>query len=128
LNLLLDTHAFLWLMFGDPRLGPKQLQSIEHPERTVHVSSVSIFEIANKVRIGKLPMTGKAADALANICEEFSFRRLDLTIRHAQVAGLLPCPHRDPFDRMLAAQAIIEDMQVMTVDAQIAALGAKVVW
>jgi hypothetical protein len=74
------------------------------------------------------PMTGTAADALANICEEFPFRRLDLTIRHAQVAGLLPGPHRDPFDRLLAAQAIVESMPVLTEDAAIKGLGAEVEW
>ena len=115
-------------MFEDGRLGKTQAALIEQPENTIFVSSISIFEIANKARIGKLPMTPASARALNSVCEEFGFAPLELTIEHGQRAGLLPGRHRDPFDRMLAAQSIVERMPIMTVDAKLRELGAEVVW
>jgi PIN domain nuclease of toxin-antitoxin system len=128
LNLLLDTHALLWMMFADARLGQAQARLIADEANAIYISSISIFEIANKVRIGKLPMTLAGASALDSVCDQFAFLPLHLSIHHAQRAGLLAGPHRDPFDRMLAAQSIIEKIPIVTVDAKLRELGADVVW
>jgi PIN domain nuclease of toxin-antitoxin system len=116
------------MMFDDPRLGTEQRAVLSAFDNAIFVSSISIFEIANKVRIGKLPMAQGAENALQNVCEQFSFHKVDLSFEHSQLAGLLPGPHRDPFDRMLAAQSIIEKMPIMSVDSKLADLGAEVVW
>lgn len=128
LNLLLDTHVLLWLMFDDPRLGIKQRKLLDDSRSTIYISAISIFEIANKVRIGKLPISKSAAESLKNVCEQFSFSKVELNFHHAQLAGLLSGQHRDPFDRMLAAQSIVEKLPIMSVDTKLSDLGAEVVW
>lgn len=115
-------------MFDDPRLGLGQRGFLDDSRNTIFVSSISIFEIANKVRIGKLPMSSAASISLQNVCEQFSFSKIELSFHHAQWAGLLKGKHRDPFDRMLAAQSIVASMPIMTVDTKLRDLGAEVVW
>ena len=115
-------------MFDDPRLGVTQRRLLDDSRNVIHVSSISIFEIANKVRIGKLPMSSAAASSLQNVCEQFSFSKVELNFHHAQLAGLLKGKHRDPFDRMLAAQSIVEKMPIMSVDTKLRELGAEAVW
>lgn len=115
-------------MFDDLRLGPAQRTVLDDSGNTIHISPISIFEIANKVRIGKLPMSSTASLSLQNVCEQFSFSKIELGFHHAQFAGLLKGKHRDPFDRMLAAQSMVEKMPIMTVDVKLRELGAEVVW
>jgi PIN domain nuclease of toxin-antitoxin system len=115
------------MMFDDPRLGLKQ-RTLLDSSTEIHISAISIFEIANKVRLGKLAMTSAAALSLENVCEQFSFTKIELNLKHAQTAGLLPGPHRDPFDRMLAAQSIVEKIPIMSVDMKLHDLGADVIW
>lgn len=115
-------------MFDEPRLGVKQRAVLSNSDNTVYVSAISIFEIANKVRIGKLPMFKDAEQSLQSICDHYSFTKIELTFRHAQLAGLLPGDHRDPFDRMLAAQSIVEKMPIMSIDPKLRDLGAEVAW
>lgn len=81
-----------------------------------------------KVRIGKLPGAEELCERFPALMRQFGFESLAISVEHAQLAGQLPGAHKDPFDRMLAAQAILEDVPIMTNDAGIAGLGAKVVW
>ena len=116
MRLLLDTHTLLsWL--GDdsalPALARKNISSRSH---TVFVSAASAWEIATKYRIGKLPQGAELASRFDSILGSESFESLPISTAHGVRAGLLPGPHRDPFDRMLIAQARSEDLTVVSND------------
>ncbi|MGN6469016.1 MAG: type II toxin-antitoxin system VapC family toxin [Rhizobiaceae bacterium] len=128
MNLLLDTHTLLWLLFKDKRLPRETALTIIDRANTIFVSSMSGFEISTKVRIGKLPGAEWIARDFVRICDDFDFRELPLNNAHAVMAGGFRLVHRDPFDRVLAAQAIIEGFSLVTDDREIEALGTKVVW
>ena len=128
MRLLLDTIAVLWWFADDPTLPGPVETLIENPANTILVSAASAWEICTKVRIGKLP-TGRAlCDDFSGYLQRFHFDPLAITIEHARLAGRMPGAHKDPFDRMLAAQALIEDVQIVTNDAAFAGFGVKVIW
>lgn len=120
---LLDTHALLWWLMADPRLSRSAKYIIDNPAVARHVSAVSAFEIANKVRIGKLDEARPAVEAFDIILAEAQFNRLDITHSHALLAGRLHSPHRDPFDRLLAAQATLEGLTLLTSDQAFSGFG-----
>jgi PIN domain nuclease of toxin-antitoxin system len=127
-RLLLDTHAFIWWVAGNPSLSQIARAAIDDPHNDVLVSAASAWEIATKHRIGKLPSAGPlAADVEAAIAGQ-GFVELPITTRHAQLAGSLPGPHRDPFDRMLIAQAILEGAVLLSNEAQFDAHGVNRLW
>jgi PIN domain nuclease of toxin-antitoxin system len=128
MNLLLDTHTLLWLLFKDRRLPRETALTIIDRSNTIFVSSMSGFEISTKVRIGKLPGAEWIARDFVRLCDDFDFRELPLNNAHAVVAGGFRLVHRDPFDRVLAAQAIIEDFALVTDDKAMEVLGARVMW
>jgi PIN domain nuclease of toxin-antitoxin system len=128
MNLLLDTHTLLWLLFKDRRLPRETALTIIDRSNTIYVSSISGFEISTKVRIGKLPGAEWIARDFVRICDDFDFRELPLNNAHAVMAGGFKSAHRDPFDRVLAAQSIIEGFALVTDDGEMAALGARVMW
>jgi PIN domain nuclease of toxin-antitoxin system len=128
LNLLLDTHIFLWMLAGDKRLSSANVEILTNPNNTVFLSSVSIFEMATKARIKKLLLPPKYANRLTAIYDDFEYAELSMNAYHADFAGSLPGTRGDPFDRLLAAQAIVERMPIMTGDMAIRDLGAEVVW
>lgn len=105
MRLLLDTHALLWWLAGDERLPQPAREAIADADNTVLVSAASAWEIATKVRLGKLPGAAAIAGELTACLVEQGFTPLSVSVDHAQRAGALPGPHRDPFDRMLIAQA-----------------------
>ena len=92
------------------------------------VSPVSIYEIASKVRLGKLPALTEVLAAYRGALTSDGFTSLTLTTDHAHDAGLLIGRHRDPFDRLIAAQALVEKLTVITLDREIAAFGCEVLW
>jgi PIN domain nuclease of toxin-antitoxin system len=109
---MLDTHAFLWWLDGERRLPTRVRAPIGEPANEVLVSAASAWEIAIKARLGKLPRaTDVAADVPACI-ESQGFVPLSITVHHAQRAGALVGPHRDPFDRMLIVQAQAEGVPI----------------
>jgi PIN domain nuclease of toxin-antitoxin system len=108
-RLLLDTHALLWWLAGDEKLPQSARVAIRHAD-LVYASAASAWEIATKARIGKLPEALSLAQDFRDRLDRQSFRALDITVEHAQRAGFLPGPHRDPFDRMLIAQAQAENL------------------
>lgn len=128
MKLLLDTHALLWWLTDDERLPARALQVIKNPRNAVWVSPVSGWELATKFRLGKLPGADRILPRLPALIEESRLRVLPITFAHALKAGSLDHKHRDPFDRMLAAQAMIEDLVLVTSDPACKALGAETVW
>jgi PIN domain nuclease of toxin-antitoxin system len=127
-RLLLDTHTLLWWLAEQPKLSATARNAIAQVDAIVIVSAVSAWEICTKVRIGKLP-TGYA------VCEDFhavlarnGFEPLAISAEHGRVAGRLPGTHKDPFDRMLAAQALIDNVPLVTNDPVFVGFGVKVIW
>ena len=116
MRLLLDTHAFLWWLSGHRRLSGVARRAIEDDSNDVMVSAASAWEVATKHRLGKLPGFGAIADIVAGGIASQGFDELAITVRDAERAGRLPGPHRDPFDRMLIAQAMANDLVVVSVD------------
>ena len=104
--LLLDTHALLWWLDGDAALSEPAREAIAAPARAVHVSAASAWEIATKHRLGKLPGATDVARDVAGVLRAQGFEALPVSVADAEAAGRLPGPHRDPFDRMLIAQAV----------------------
>jgi PIN domain nuclease of toxin-antitoxin system len=115
-NLLLDTHAFLWWMWDEP-ISPEAVAAITDPSAVVAVSAATVWEIAIKRALGRL----EAPEPLEDELVAHGFRPLPITAEHAERAGGLPLYHRDPFDRMLVAQAQVEDLVLVTRDPAIAA-------
>ena len=128
MSYLLDTHALLWWLDGDPKLSAKARAVISDRELTVWVSAATAWEIANKARIGKLPHVLHEARHLLAVLAEQDFKLLPITAEHGLRAGWLPGEHKDPFDRMLAAQSIVEGLILVTTDKRMAGFGAKVMW
>ena len=127
-GILLDTHALIWWLFDDPKLSPAPREAVCDPRHEILVSSVSAWEVATKHRLGKLPEAGDLPDRFQHYVATARFRELPVTIAHALAAGRLPGPHKDPFDRMLIAQALGERLSVVTVDPVFASYGATVIW
>jgi len=128
MRLLLDTHAFLWWLADDTRLSKRARKAIADPERTVYLSPASAWEIATKHRIGRLPEARELFADFPGILARAAFEELPIAAKHAVLAGTLPGAHRDPFDRMLVAQALCENMEVVTADDALRALGARCLW
>lgn len=116
MNLLLDTHALLWWLADDPELSREARAAISAPQHIVYVSAASAWEISIKRAIGKLQSPGDLDTAVA-AC---AFQELPITVVHALAADQLPNNHSDPFDRMLVAQAMLENLTLITRDEQIA--------
>jgi len=127
-RLLLDTHALLWWLFDDPKLSSAARSAIVSPANEIMVSAASAWEIATKHRLGRLPEAGDVPVRLPYYLRRARFAVLAISLEHAQAAGALPGPHKDPFDRMLVAQARIEDLAVATVDRAFRDYGVAVIW
>ena len=126
--ILLDTHTLLWWTTGDPRLSARAREAVGAESAEVFVSAASAWELATKVRLGKLPIASRLTHRLPEILAEQGFRALAIGVEHGRLGGLLPGEHRDPFDRILAAQALIEDMTLVTSDRVFPTFGVKVLW
>jgi len=113
---LLDTHIFLWWLFDDPKLPAGIKKSLQLIDNTALVRSESVWEISTKFRLGKLPEAAAVAKNVPVWIEKASFQALPVSPHHAQLAGAWQRAHRDPFDRMLAAQAKLEEIPLATVD------------
>lgn len=128
MRLLLDTHALLWWFDGNRRLSAKVRRLIEDEQTEVLVSAASAWEISTKSRIGKLRIAEAISQRLPETVASQGFTPLPISLTDAQRAGWLATEHRDPFDRMLAAQAQAHDVPIATNDPAFASLGVKVVW
>lgn len=128
MTLLLDTHALLWWLENDARLSKPARFAMSNPDQRVVVSAASAWECAVKVPTGKLP---QAAPVLANfraILHREGFALLDISLEHILAAGALPRFHGDPFDRMLIAQALAEEMALVSKDKELDRYGVKRLW
>lgn len=126
--LLLDTHALLWWLDGDERLSPAARAAIAAPANQPLVSAASAWEITTKHRLGKLPGAAEVARDVAGAVASQAFADLPITLRDAERAGRLPGPHRDPFDRMLAAQALAGDLEFVSIDRVFDDYGVRRLW
>ncbi|MEZ4270756.1 MAG: type II toxin-antitoxin system VapC family toxin [Myxococcota bacterium] len=127
-NGLLDTHTLLWWLFDDPKLSARARAFIADSGNTLFVSSVSAWEIATRYRIGKLRAVKTLVQDISGWIERAGFQELAVRVVHGQRAGLFANAHRDPFDRMLAAQSIIEDLPIISTDDLLDSFGAKRIW
>jgi len=126
MRLLLDTHALLWWLDGSRRLSRKARAAIG--DEATSVSATSACEITTKARLGKLPGAVDVAADVAGCVAGQGFSAMDITILHAQRAGRLPGDHRDPFDRMLIAQAQLEDLPIVSDDDAFDGYGVTRFW
>lgn len=121
-RILLDTHVLLWWLTDDPNLGEKSRALIADGRNQVYVSAASHWEISIKRSLGKL----EAPHDMDSIVEDQGFAKLAISAFHGDQAGLLPEHHKDPFDRMLVAQAQAEGLLLMTSDSKIPLYGIRV--
>ena len=120
-RLLLDTHALLWWLSDHPRLGLETRAAIADGNNSIYVSAATTWEISIKKALGKL----QAPDDMESIIEKEGFTALPISLFHGDQAGLLPDHHRDPFDRMLIAQAQAEGLVLITSDGKIPPYGIR---
>jgi PIN domain nuclease of toxin-antitoxin system len=127
-RLLLDTHALVWWLAGDARLSPAARDAIADPGNDAFVSAASAWEVATKHRLGKFPHAGALALDFAGTVAAAGFAPLPVTLEHGQDAGALRWSHRDPFDRMLVAQALRERMALVTSERGVEQCGVVRLW
>jgi PIN domain nuclease of toxin-antitoxin system len=127
-RLLLDTHALLWWLTDDPSLSPAARRAIGRPGNLVLVSAASAWEIGTKVRLGRLPGAEGLAQDFAAFLSRERFEELPISLEHGIRAGLLPGPHKDPFDRMLAAQSEAENLPIVSNDKIFDAYNVRRLW
>lgn len=125
---LLDTHTLIWWMTGDRQLSKTAHALIEEKDNVSLVSAASAWEIATKVRLGRLPSAaGLVQDFVADLAlQEIGI--LEVNADHGIRAGLLPGPHKDPFDRMLIAQALTENLPIVSNDRALDGYGVRRLW
>ena len=128
MNLLLDTHAVLWWLEANARLGRNAERAMRDPANPCWISAVSVFEIETKHRLGKLTLPVPLQPGWEPLLGAEAWRVLPVDHRHARQAGRWPGTHGDPFDRLLAAQAAIEDLTLVTCDPAFAAFGTRTLW
>jgi PIN domain nuclease of toxin-antitoxin system len=128
LRLLLDTHALIWWLAGDETLSARAREAIADEENGVAVSAASAMEIATKFRIGKLPDAALLAQDFESIIAGQGFTELAITVHHARLAGEMNITHKDPFDRLLIAQAQAEDMVLVSNEALFDGFAVKRLW
>jgi PIN domain nuclease of toxin-antitoxin system len=124
MRLLLDTNAFLWWRDGSPRFSPEIRDEIRNPDNDISISIVSLWEIAIKRGVGKL----RFLEDFQEVMSDESFNLLPIAYSHLNALELLPLRHRDPFDRLLIAQSIAEDLPIVTNDGKFALYDVKTFW
>ena len=127
MTILLDSHALYWWVTESTRLSLRARTAITE-ESEIWVSAVVAWEVTNKVGSGKWPEARMLAERFFEIVDDEGFKPLPLNLQHAHLAGLMPGRHRDPFDRMLAAQSQIENVPLVTADPVFRAFGTRVLW
>lgn len=128
MTFLLDTHAWLWFILDDPQLTERARLQIENPVHRILLSPASVWELAIKISIGKYQLAG---DLTAFVREQLVVNRVELlpiAIEHATRVAALPFHHRDPFDRLLVAQALVEQLPLISADAALDPYGVARLW
>ena len=128
MRLLLDTHAFMWWLDGDRRLSPRSRRAIEASPDSVWVSALSAWEMILKSTLGRSRHARVATEDVAGAIRSQGFIPLDITFPHVHRVRDLPLTHSDPFDRLLAAQAIVEGLHLVSRDEAFDRLGVARFW
>ena len=128
MNLLLDTHALLWFALDDPQLSSTAQSLIVDPANIKSVSPASYWELAIKISLGKYKLTVPFDQFMDSAIHKNGFRIVPLDVRHANFLVALPFHHRDPFDRMIIAQAIVDGMLIVSNDPALDAYPIKRLW
>jgi PIN domain nuclease of toxin-antitoxin system len=127
-KVLLDTHALIWFIGADKRFSQKARTALSGAQEGVYVSIASIWEIAIKLSLGKLRLSLRLEDELLAFLEQNGFEFLPIDYAHVTRVASLPFKHKDPFDRLLAAQALIEDMTLVSHDSNLDGYGIRRLW
>ena len=117
MNFLLDTHVFLWFINDDPRLSDQRKDMIENEHNLRYLSVASLWEMSIKYNLGKLKLEPSYDDFVEKEVQESSIILLNIELEHLRINASLPFQHRDPFDRILIAQSLAENLPIMTVDS-----------
>jgi PIN domain nuclease of toxin-antitoxin system len=128
MRLLLDTHTFLWLVEGSPNLSAAAKAALADPANDLFLSAASVWELAIKIGNNKLSLSDPLDVYVAKWTAAYQLGPLPVQFGHAQAVANLPAHHKDPFDRLLIAQAVHEGMSVVTSDGKFAPYGVPVVW
>ena len=128
MHLLLDTHALIWWMTENPSLPESVRRLMVDKRNTVVVSAASAWEMATKVRLGRLPAASDITRNFPEYLAQSGFESLPVSAEHGIRAGLLPGPQRDPFDRMLIAQAQAENLTIVSNELSFDSYGIRRVW
>ena len=128
MNLLLDTHIFLWFVFAEAALNKSVRGLIEDEANIKFLSMASVWEMAIKHGIGKLPLTLPFAEFMRRQIEDSSIVLLPISLEHLIQVSSLPMHHRDPFDRLIIAQSLMENMAVVSADAAFDGYGVTRLW
>lgn len=127
MRLLIDTHVFIWSFQNTKRLSKKAAIELTNPENEFFVSIVSVWEMQIKIMLDKMDLGGPLTEIISEQRSN-GIRILDLNLSHALQLEKLPSEHRDPFDRMLISQAIVEDMTLVTADKRFKEYAVRVLW
>ncbi len=128
MRLLLDTHCWLWMQTAPERFSERALATIREPASELFLSAASSWEIAIKYQLGRLPLPAVPAEYVPSRLESSGVRGLPIEHRHALAVASLPSHHRDPFDRLLIAQAQLERLTLLTTDRQLGAYEVPILW
>ena len=128
MNLLLDTHSFIWFVENNPSLGPHARTLIQESTNDVFLSIASVWEMAIKVSLGKLSLSQPFDLFIPNQLLLNDITLLDITVGHTLRVAMLPFHHRDPFDRLLIAQSLVEGMPIISIDSVFDAYGVNRLW
>ena len=126
MRILFDSHALVWFLTGDRRFPSHLRESVGEAEK--FISAVCMWEVTVKVARRKWPEAGPVAAMLDEVLQIGDYSPLPISLKHAQVAGYFVTRHRDPFDRMLAAQARLEGCTIVTHDRQLTPYGVSILW
>ena len=127
MDLLLDTHALIWFINGDNQLPDKSVNLIKNLENKCFVSIATVWELAIKLSLGKLDLNG-GFDEISKIMRLYDFEVLPITFEHIQKLLTLDFHHRDPFDRIIISQGLVEKLTVITKDENFPKYNLKIVW
>jgi PIN domain nuclease of toxin-antitoxin system len=128
MRVVIDTHVLIWAGLSPARIGKRATAILANRSNEVYVSAASAWEIATKVRLGKLPGAETLERDFIDSVQEAGYTFLPITAAHALRAGRLRGDHRDPFDRMIAAQALAEDIPILSTDTKLDSFGITRIW
>lgn len=128
MKLLLDTHTFIWMATGDPRLTPGTLGILTDPANELLLSPISVYEMAIKIRLGKLNLGMPLQSFVDEAVRRSRLTELPVRVTHSVAVEALPLHHKDPFDRLLIATAVAEGIGLVSADAEVRKYAVTIVW